>query len=521
MNNKLKIAVSLICLGSLFPLASYAAETVPAKRADDKQVEAAASDKDDSLKNASWTKLASKTAIPYDRETPDASLDEETLSSWWKVFNDEDLNKLIETSLSKNRDMDIARARVEAARAQLGMSKGAMLPWMDVGGTYQRVELPESLVDKATDIVPAPLSSLFNAPDRTYNVSALGIDASWEPDFFGRQRAGKKAAEHALNAQNGALYSTWVTLSAETGMTYITLRTLQAELAIAEKHAAVQSDKVSLLKNNYDAGLIDEYPVSAMTYVEKQTKANIPKIKMAISECMARLSILTGTEPGELDYLLTPKALPDVNPVIYHAIPADALRQRPDIYAAEEMVLAQEAKTKEAKAALKPRFTLTGFLGLLTFGGSSLFSSGSHAFAIGPSLLAPLFHGGTLRENVKLQNAKAKEYEASYENTVLKAANEVRTAMTSIVQEQDRGSQLRAGRDAASDALFVAENRYDHGLSDYQGVIDAERSLLSFEDGVAVSHGNELVDLIKLFKSLGGGWQPLESDGLSNSSSGK
>jgi NodT family efflux transporter outer membrane factor (OMF) lipoprotein len=528
MNRKQHLLAGIVLFSLLFPLSASAKtsqlpDTAPATESSVSAVETtaegtASTDNDSSavetesrasvLKKTPWNTLAAQTPIPYDKDTPEASLTPEVLASWWNVFHDEDMTHLIELSMENSRNLEIARSRVEQARASLGISKGAMLPWLDLGGSYGRVELPENIWDPALSMSPIP--GLLSAPDKTYDISSLHIDASWEPDFFGRQRANKEAASHALEAQRGALYSTWVTLSAETGMNYINLRTLQAQLAIVERHADLQKEKVDLLQADYDAGLINQYPLMAMTYTEKQTRAQIPQIKQAIAETMTRLSVLTGTLPGELDYLLTPADLPDVDPIMYHAIPAETLRQRPDIYAAEQMLSAQIAKTEEAKANLKPRFNLLGLLGLVSIGGGSLFDSGTSAFGVGASMLAPLFHGGALRQNVKLQSETAREYEAAYENTVLKAAGEVRDAMTSIVQDKDRTSQMTAGKDAAESARDVAENRFHYGLADYQPVIDAERSLLSFESGEIVSRGQEMIDLIRLFKSLGGGWQMLD-----------
>ena len=300
-----------------------------------------------------------------------------------------------------------------------------------------------------------------------------------------------------------------MTLSAETALNYVSLRTLQQDLDLLERHAALEGEKTDLLQTNYNAGLISGYPLEAMRTQEQNTRAEIPRIRQSIQETLTRLSILTGTEPGQLNDLLEPEDLPEIDPELYHAIPANLMRQRPDIRAAEERLEAQIARTKEARAELKPRFTLDGFLGLITLGGGNLFGSGAHSFAIAPSFTFPLFHGGQLRQNVKLQDARAKEYQAQYENTVLKAAGEVQDAMTGIVQEKERKDKLTAGVDNAQGAFDLAENRFQAGLSDYQPVLDSERILLTMKRQENRSRGQELADLIHLYKALGGGWQPL------------
>lgn len=459
------------------------------------------------VKMPAWTELAQKQPAAYDKATPEASLSEEQLAAWWKTFQDPKLDALIELSLKNNRDLQAAQARVEEARAQLGISKGEALPWLNLGGTYGRYEAPQGVNDKIRDM--SPYSGMINPPNRNSSVAGLGIDASWEPDFFGRLKAKKQSAAHNLTAQHAALYSTWVTLSAETALNYVSLRTLQQDLDLLERHAALEGEKADLLQTNYNAGLISGYPLEAMRTQEQNTRAEIPRTRQSIQETLTRLSILTGTEPGQLNDLLDPEDLPEIDPELYHAIPANLMRQRPDIRAAEERLEAQIARSKEARAELKPRFTLDGFLGLITLGGGNLFGSGAHSFAIAPSFTFPLFHGGQLRQNVKLQDARAKEYQAQYENTVLKAAGEVQDAMTGIVQEKERKDKLTAGVDNAQGAFDLAENRFQAGLSDYQPVLDSERTLLTMKRQENRSRGQELADLIHLFKALGGGWQPL------------
>lgn len=459
------------------------------------------------VKMPSWTELAQKQPAAYDKATPEARLSEEQLADWWKTFQDPKLDALIELSLKNNRDLQAAQARVEEARAQLGISKGEALPWLNLGGTYGRYEAPQGVNDKISDMSPYP--GMINPPNRNSSVAGLGIDASWEPDFFGRLKAKKQSAAHNLAAQHAALYSTWVTLSAETALNYVSLRTLQQDLDLLERHAALEGEKADLLQTNYNAGLISGYPLEAMRTQEQNTRAEIPRTRQSIQETLTRLSILTGTEPGQLNDLLEPEDLPEIDPELYHAIPANLMRQRPDIRAAEERLEAQIARTKETRAELKPRFTLDGFLGLITLGGGNLFGSGAHSFAIAPSFTFPLFHGGQLRQNVKLQDARAKEYQAQYENTVLKAAGEVQDAMTSIVQEKERKDKLTAGVDNAQGALDLAENRFQAGLSDYQPVLDSERTLLTMKRQENRRRGQELADLIHLYKALGGGWQPL------------
>lgn len=457
-----------------------------------------------------WTRAAVQYENPYFTGNPDAFLSAGTLSSWWTVFHDDTLNELIEKALDGSRDMEEARSRLLQAREQVGITKAEKLPWVNAAGGWVRGEMPD---DITRGILPAQLQNMPFGIEGSNSATYAGLDASWELDLFGKKSAKVREARGALEAQRGMLYSTWVSLSAEVAMNYITLRTLQAELDVTEKSIANMKENLSLMQVNQESGLVSSVPVDQLTYTLKETEAQISELKSSIAGTMSKIAILTGTTPGALDaMLMTPKPRPDIDPTLYNAIPADVLRQRPDVYAAESAWAAQIAKTDEAKAVMKPKISILGVLGLATLGTGGLFSAGSRAFGIMPQVTFPLFNGGALRRNVNVQSDKEKEAKAKYENTVLKAAGEVRTAMTAVSQDKVRQDSLETGRDKAKEALDLAENQYQHGLSDYMGVLDAERHYLSLNQSCAVAKGKQMTDLVSLFKALGGGWKPLDEE---------
>lgn len=456
-----------------------------------------------------WTEIAQKYPSAYDKKTTEGIVTEKELAAYWQLFGDKTLDRLMEDAFQNNRDLKAAQARVEEARAQLGMKQAEQLPWLNAGGGWGRGEIPENVIQRPLQQM-APQPGMLREPKRVEQMTALGIDASWEPDLFGRIKEGKKAAAHDLAAQQAALGSTWVTLSGDVALNYISLRVLQQDLALVQQHAMLEGEQSSLWESRFAAGLSSAAPLESMRSQEQNTRAEIPALQQSIQETLTRLSILTGKEPGALQEYLQPAPLPEVNPLLYHAVPAETLRQRPDIRAAEEQLLGQVARSKQARAELKPRFTLSGFLGLLTLGGGNPFSSGARLFGFSPSLTLPLFHGGQLRQNVKFQDARVRELQAQYENTVLKAAGEVQDAMTSIVQENERKHRFLQGTENAESAYTLARNRYEAGLSDYLPVLDSERTLLSVKRQENRSRGQELADLIHLFKALGGGWQMFE-----------
>ncbi len=207
------------------------------------------------------------------------------------------------------------------------------------------------------------------------------------------------------------------------------------------------------------------------------------------------------------------KPLPDINTQLFNNIPAEALRQRPDIHAAERKIAAQTARLKSAKGDWLPKFSLTGTLGLESKNSGSLLSlGGSRGFNIIPQITFPLFHAGAIRRNVNLQQERINEYKAEYEQTVLDAAGEVRDCLVTSEQEFQHQKSLQDGLKSAINAEQSARINFSHGLCDYQNVIDAQKTVLSLREQCTISHGQEIANMIKLFKSLGGGWQPLEDE---------
>ncbi len=288
-----------------------------------------------------WTRAAVQYENPYFTGNPDASLSAGTLSAWWTEIQYETLHELIQKPLHGTRDMEEARSRLLQAREQVGITKAEKLPWVNAAGGWVRGEMPD---DITRGILPAQLQNMPLGIEGSNSATYAGLDASWELDLFGKKSAKVREARGALEAQRGMLYSTWVSLSAEVAMNYITLRTLQAELDVTEKSIANMKENLSLMQVNQESGLVSSVPVDQLTYTLKETEAQIPELKSSIAGTMSKIAILTGTTPGALDaMLMTPKPLPDIDPTLYNAIPADVLRQRPDVSAAESAWAAQIA----------------------------------------------------------------------------------------------------------------------------------------------------------------------------------
>lgn len=461
---------------------------------------------DAALSAGDWTNLARRYPYPYVSGDVADAPKPEVLASWWEALEDDTLTELIMWSLWNNRDLQSARAKVMEARASLGIDKAAVLPWLDSVDSWSRGK--------------TPVNSTGDGKSR--ELYRLGIDASWEIDIFGGRRETIKAGAASLEAQHASLYAAWVTLSSEVALNYLTLRTLQERLDIAQRNLGLQTETLGLIQSRYDVGLTDALALSQAQYTVEQTRSTIPPVRSSIEETTNVLSILVGSVPGSLGEMLGEKKnLPRPECVNLVGIPANYLRQRPDIRAAERQLVAQIARKKSAEKDLLPKFHLLGSIGLESLNSGSLFSSDSYSYSFGPKISWPIFHGGAIRNNIRVQSAREEQYLAAYESVVLNAVAEVRNALTANTQERVRNDALRSGVEAAQTAVNVATDKYINGLTDFSNVINAQRSLLALQDDYVVSEGQVTSNIVRIFKALGGGWAPLAEENQAESAAAK
>ncbi len=447
------------------------------------------------LSQRPWTELAQLYPVAAVSSDVSEALTPARLASWWDSFNDPAMTELITKALAKNRSLASAQAKVTEARAALGISRSALLPWLDTNNFWTSGRTPEAAGGKGSG----------------GNLYRLGIDASWEIDVFGGQSAKVKAQKATLEAQYAALFSTWTSLSSEVAMNYISLRTLQERLEIANYNLSLQMNSVEIEQSKVDSGLSDSLALKQAQYTMEQTKAIIPGIEASIEQVKNALAILTGEVPGTLEAELSPKRpIPQLEDRKYIGIPANALRQRPDIRQAERMLASQLARKKSAQAELLPKFYLTGSIGTEAGNWGGLFEGPSKLYSFMPQISWPIFHAGAIRSNIKVQGAIAEQLMNAYEQTVLTAVGEVRNALSANVQEYERNASLKRGMEAAQAALDVANDKYANGLVDFTNVINAQRSLTSLSEEYTISCGQISTNAVQLFKALGGGWQPME-----------
>ena len=425
---------------------------------------------------------------------PRTELKAEEIRTWWRQFNDELLSSLVENAVSNNRTFLMAQQRLEQARWRYSGSWSDMLPHITGVGSASRAHVSENG------------SAGANAYTRR-DTFRTGFDATWEIDIFGGVRRGVEEADALMSKANCDLADAWVSLSSEIGSQYIALRTVQERLKVARANLVLQTETHDILKSRLLSGIGDELAVNQAKYNLEQTRATIPNLLAKEEGHMNALAVLSGTMPGALhdrlqkpidrDWLVEPKKL--------SAIPLNVMRSRPDVRSAEFALAAQVAHVGVATSFLFPKFYINGSLGLESINAKSFLDRSSVYGSIGPSFSWPIFQGGNLYANMKAEEAAMEEASLRYELTIQTAFSEVRSAYSVYTQEYHRHESLKGAVKAAKDAEAISQDLYKNGLSDFNNVLDAQRSLLALEEALTVSRGEITQNLISLYKALGGG----------------
>ncbi len=425
----------------------------------------------------------------------------ESLQCWWGKFNDPILTNLVQLAVSNNLTFAMARERLMQSRWQLLGSAAGLLPHFDVQGSAQSSEAHRNNASmysshEATG-TRAKHSHLFNS----------GFDATWELDVFGGVAREVQAAHAEVAASEHALADSWVTLTAEIGSNYIALRTMQERLRIARINLKLQNETYEILKSRLDSGIGDELAVNQAKYNVEQTRAAIPQLLVQEEELMNALAILIGAMPGSLRAVLAelPQRYWLLEPQKIDGIPLDLMRSRPDVKAAERALAAQVARVGVSVSYLYPKFYLNGSLGLESVKIQKFMNRGSLYSWIGPSFSWPIFQGGNIVANIKVEESRMNEAALKYELTLQTAFAEVRNAYSGYTQEHHRYQALQLAVKAAQDAVNISRDLYKNGLADFNNVLDAQRSRFTLEEALTVSRGNISRHLIALYKAMGGG----------------
>lgn len=424
-----------------------------------------------------------------------------SLEKWWTRFNDPALNRLIRTARESNRDLAIASERINEARAARGFSRSQLFPQADLTGAVSRGRTSENLGSPAGG--------------QTHDYYTAGLDAGWELDFFGGVRRSLESADASVAATEEFYRDTMVSLLAEVAFAYIQIRTLDERIQLAENNIRNQRESVQLTQDRLDAGLSTELDVSQATTNLATTQAVVPALRNQRSIALNRLAVLIGRYPAAAEAILDKKnGIPSPARSAGTGIPADLVRARPDIRAAERQLAAQTARIGVAEADLYPRFTLSGTFQLQALSASNLPESNSRNYAFGPSFRWNIFNAGRIKSQIAIEESRTKQAYAHYENTVLKGVAEVEDALSSVSNERDRLAALDTAVSASSRTVELVKGNYREGLIDFQNVLDAQRTIFANEDAQAVSRGQIAAAYVFLFKALGGGtpMRPANSD---------
>ena len=423
-------------------------------------------------------------AVPesyYGREAQPAPAE---LARWWALFDDPLLARLVDEASAGNLDLAQAAARLVQARESLVQARAGQVP--EVGAS-------------------AGAGRNFGPGDDRTSFS-LGADAAWEVDLFGRIRRGIEAAGADAEGVYYDREALRVAIAAEVATNYIQARLAQERLALARDTLAIADDNLQIAEWRVQAGLASSLDSEQARGARAQTAASIPNIENAFTSATYRLAVLTGRPPGALTAELEEaKPIPRGPADVALGIPADTLRQRPDVRSAERNLAAATARIGVAQAQLYPALRLSGNIGTSAFSLGGLFDAITGGIFSG--LSQTLFDGGRLRSQVRSQQAAADGALAAYRQSVLTSLEDVENALLALRSARERQVQFAIALEAATNSAILARTLYRSGLTDFRQLLEAERSLLSARDGLAGSRGDEALALVQLYRALGGGWE--------------
>lgn len=435
---------------------------------------------------AATAPVASASAAASHASQASAALDRTSLARWWQQFDDPLLVALIDEALQGNTDLAVARARLDQARALRDSQAAGASP-----------QLGSSV-------------GVSRSHTRSTGISSwqAGLDASWEPDFFGAQSSALRGRELDVAASVADLATTRMTVAAEVGIAYATLRGSRAQWRIARDNLAAQEQTLALTRWRAQAGLASTLDAEQARLSTEQLRANLPALEASIAQSEHRLAVLLGQPPAALrERLGSDDRLPASARDLPAGVPAELLRQRPDVRAAELAILAEAERLTQRQAQRWPSFRLSGSLALKAATLSGLGGAGALASSVAAAVDWPIWDGGTRRAAIDQQEAVLAQARASYRAAVLTALEDVENALTALAATRAQLDSLGQAQGAAQNAVLLARQRWQAGLIDFGTLLDAQRSALSADNSLAGARTNERLNLIRLYKALGGGWE--------------
>ncbi|MGC1684540.1 MAG: efflux transporter outer membrane subunit [Candidatus Acidiferrales bacterium] len=409
--------------------------------------------------------------------------------AWWQVFQDPQLQELIGTALKQNYDLQLATERINAARAQLAITRSSLFPQVQVGGNF---------AGGKEQFYPAKSNLLL-----------LAADASFQLDFFGKLRRETEATRAQFLATEDAQHTVTLTLVSDVASAYFALLQLDLELQITHDTVSTQEDSVKLTNLRLDHGVATKLDVLQAQQVLDSANVQIPDLERQIAQEEDAISILLGNYPQAVARArpLAEQLLP---PEVPPGLPSTLLERRPDIREAEQILIAANAEIGVAKAQFFPQIALTG-AGGGAFGRSQLFSSLMSSqegiWSYGAQVSQPIFTGGALRGNMRLAESQHQQALIAYRQSIQRAFGDVSDALIGY----QKNHQVRVRQESTvadlQESVRLSNMRYKGGTTTYLEVLDGQRSLFAAQLMLAQARGTECQSLVQLYRALGGGWQ--------------
>lgn len=444
--------------------------------------------------------LVAQRAVGYlDRPLPETWTEDSTFQQilpvedhWWNAFRDPLLDSLISVAVKQNYDIRIATDRIEMAKVNFRIQKGAFYPTLGVSGGWTRQQTSGN-----TSALPQERSQYGDA----------SLNMSWEVDVFGSIRNRVKSQKELFAASKEEYNATMVSLCAQVASSYIQLRELQQEMEVAQKNLASQEEILHITEVRYNTGLVAKLDVAQAKSVYFSTKASIPQLEAGIIQYSNALGVLLGLYPEDIrEVMEKPVALPEYTELVGVGIPANLLRRRPDVRAAERQVAAQAAQVGATKSDWWPKFYVNSSVGFASKKADNFLNHKSMTYEIAPSMTWNFFQGTQLINSTRLAKSQLDETIKQFNQTVLTAVQEVDNSMNSYRNSVKQLVAMKEVVNQGKETLTLSLELYKQGLAPFQNVLDAQRSLLSYENSLVQTHGNSLLSLIQLYQALGGGW---------------
>lgn len=412
--------------------------------------------------------------------------------NWWRNFNDPVLDSLIDVAVKQNYSVQMAADRIAMAKANLRSEQGSYAPTFGLSAGWNRQQTS---------------GNTGSLPQTTTQYADAALSMSWEIDVFGSIRNRVKAQKENFAASKEEYNAVMVSLCAQVATAYINLREMQQEMQVVTQNCLSQQAVVEITKKRYETGLVSKLDVAQAQSVYYSTKASLPSLEAGIIQYTNSLAILIGLYPQDVKYLMdAPRPLPDYIETVGIGIPANLLLRRPDIRSAERQVNAQAASLGASKSDWWPQVFVKGSIGFASHNIDKIANHNSLTYEIAPAISWNFFQGGKLAQATRLAKAQLDETVRQFNQTVLTSVQEVDNAMSAYKNSIKQIVALREVVNQGQQTLDLSLDLYKQGLTPFQNVLDAQRSLLSYENQLTQAKGSSLLYLIKLYQALGGGW---------------